>query len=59
IESGHYVPLGKGGRHTPDNATLMLRDSNRLQADLTLDELLSIMAGILDRQGYYQTHSRK
>jgi hypothetical protein len=59
VESGHYIPLGKGGRHTPDNATLMLRDSNRLQADLTLDELLEIMAGILERQGYYKAHSRK
>jgi hypothetical protein len=59
VESGHYVPLGKGGRHTPDNATLMLRDSNRLQADLTIDELLEIMAGILERQGYYKTHSRE
>jgi len=57
IESGHYIPLGKGGRHTPDNATLMLRDSNRLQADLSLDELLEIMAGILERQGYYRTRS--
>ena len=59
IESGHYVPLGKGGRHTPDNATLMLRDSNRLQADLTVDELLGIMAAILERQDYYRTQSRK
>jgi hypothetical protein len=59
VESGHYVPLGRGGRHTPDNATLMLRDSNRLQSDLTLDELLNIMDGILTRQGYYKTHSRE
>jgi len=59
LESGHYVPLGKGGRHTPDNATLMLRDSNRLQADLTVNELLEIMAGILERQDYYKSHSRK
>lgn len=59
VESGHLVPLGRGGRHTPDNATLMLRASNRLQADLTLEELLEIMAGILERQGYYKTHSPK
>jgi hypothetical protein len=59
LESGHYIPLGKGGKHTPDNATLMLRDSNRLQADLTVKELLDIMAGILERQDYYKTHSRK
>lgn len=59
LESGHYIPLGKGGKHTPDNATLMLRDSNRLQADLTVNELLDIMAGILKRQDYYKTHSRK
>ncbi len=59
LESGHYIPLGKGGKHTPDNSTLMLRDSNRLQADLTVNELLDIMAGILERQDYYKTHSRK
>lgn len=59
LESGHYVPLGKGGKHTPDNATLMLRDSNRLQADLTVNELLDIMAGILERHDYYKTHLRK
>jgi len=59
IESGHLVPFGRGGRHTPDNATLMLRDSNRLQADLTLDEMLKVMAGILERQEYYSSTSRK
>lgn len=59
VESGHYVPFGKGGRHTPDNATLMLKVSNRLQADLTVDELLQTMAGILERQGYLNTRLGK
>ncbi len=27
--------------------------------DLTINELLDIMAGILERQDYYKTHSRK
>ena len=57
VESGHLVPLGRGGKHAPDNATLMLRDSNRLQADLPLSELLELMAGILERQGYLETRS--
>jgi hypothetical protein len=59
IESGHLVPLGRGGKHAPDNATLMLRDSNRLQADLPLDELLELMAGILERHGYHTARSRE
>jgi hypothetical protein len=59
VESGHLVPLGRGGKHTPDNATLMLRDSNRLQADLALDQLLDLMAGILERQGYAVIRSEK
>ncbi len=42
LESGHYIPLGKGGKHTPDNATLMLRDSNRLQADLVTAQPISL-----------------
>lgn len=59
IESGHFVPLDRGGRHTPDNATLMLRDSNRLQADLTMDELLEVMTEILKRHGYQVSRSSK
>jgi hypothetical protein len=52
MESGHFIPLGRGGRHTPDNATLMLKESNRLQADLTIGELLEVMTEILRRHGY-------
>jgi hypothetical protein len=59
IESGHIVPLGRDGRHTPDNATLMLRDSNRLQADLTVAELLEVMTGILTKHGYQVSQSVK
>jgi hypothetical protein len=49
------VPLGRGGTHTPSNATLMLRISNRLQADLTVEELLEVMAQILSKHGYKVT----
>ncbi|MDX1917175.1 MAG: hypothetical protein SFT68_04240 [Rickettsiaceae bacterium] len=57
LESGHILPLGRGGKHTPDNATLMLKDSNRIQADLTRNELLDLMANILRRHGYQVIHS--
>jgi hypothetical protein len=52
LESGHINPHGRGGRHTYNNATLMLRDSNRQQADLTIDECLENMAIILKNHGY-------
>jgi len=54
IQSGHLVPLDRGGRHEPDNAFLMLKDSNDLQGSLTLDELLALMQRILERH-----HARK
>lgn len=56
LESGHVLPLGRGGKHTPDNATLMLKYSNRIQTDLTVDELLEMMADILRRHGYGVQH---
>lgn len=55
IQSGHFVPLNRGGRHEPRNAFLMLARSNQLQGDLTVDELLSLMEAILTRHGRIRT----
>jgi len=57
VESGHIIPLGSEldgvrGRHNVQNATLMLRDSNRIQADMTVPELMQMFEGILRRHGY-------
>ncbi|MBN1461114.1 MAG: hypothetical protein JXA57_16425 [Armatimonadetes bacterium] len=49
IQSGHYVPLDRGGRHEPKNAFLMLAQSNQLQGNLTVSELLQLMRDILAR----------
>ena len=35
VQSGHYIPLARGGRHTYDNTFLMLSRSNAMQSDLT------------------------
>lgn len=49
VESGHLIPLDRGGRHTPSNSFLMIIGSNRLQGNLTIDELLSLMNRIVER----------
>lgn len=49
IQSGHLIPLDRGGRHEPSNAFLMLARSNQLQGNLTLDELLALLQRILQR----------
>lgn len=49
FESGHLVPLDRGGRHDPENTFLMLKTSNDLQGNLTVDELLDFMRAILER----------
>ena len=49
IQSGHLVPLDRGGKHEPTNAFLMLPISNQLQGNLTLAELLTLMRQILAR----------
>ena len=49
IQSGHLIPLDRGGKHEPRNAFLMLARSNQLQGNLTLDELLALMETILAR----------
>lgn len=52
IESGHLVPHGRKGRHEPGNATLMLKSSNRLQGDKTVDETMALLKRILESNGY-------
>ena len=49
IQSGHYVPLDRGGRHEPSNAFLMLARSNQLQGNLRVDELIELMDRIVVR----------
>lgn len=49
IQSGHLVPLDRGGRHEPQNAFLMLARSNQLQGNLTLAELIKLMEEIVTK----------
>lgn len=49
VQSGHLIPLDRGGRHKPDNGFLMLARSNQIQGNQTLDELLQLMARILEK----------
>lgn len=57
ITSGHLTPLDRGGRHHPANTSLMLKESNDLQGNLTLDELLDKIHEILQRHGRIPTTS--
>jgi len=49
IQSGHLVPLDRGGKHEPKNAFLMLARSNQLQGNLTVSELIELMDEIVTR----------
>lgn len=51
ITSGHIVPLDRDGRHTPSNTSLLLKASNDLQGNNTVEELLALIHGILTRHG--------
>lgn len=51
ITSGHIVPLDRGGRHVPQNTSLILKTSNDLQGNHTIDELLQLIEDILRRHG--------
>ncbi len=51
ITSGHMVPLDRKGRHVPENTSLILKLSNDLQGNNTIDELLQLIRGILSRHG--------
>ncbi len=48
VTSGHLVPLDRGGRHQPHNTFLTLKESNDLQGNLTLDELLESIYYIVE-----------
>lgn len=49
VQSGHFVPLDRGGRTEPSNAFLMLARSNQLQGNLTFDELIALMTDIVTK----------
>lgn len=49
IQSGHLIPLNRGGKHKPDNAFLVLARSNQLQGNLTLEELINLMKNIVQK----------
>lgn len=50
VQSGHYIPLARGGRHEYANTFLMLQRSNSLQGDLTFEELIAFLDDILTKQ---------
>lgn len=52
IQSGHLIPLDRGGKHTPQNTFLMLERSNQIQGNQTLDELLELMTRVI--KGYHE-----
>ncbi|MDP4114550.1 MAG: hypothetical protein Q8903_00360 [Bacteroidota bacterium] len=56
IQSGHYNPLDRGGRHIPSNTFLMLARSNQLQGNLTVEELLDVIRGIINRHSQINLH---
>jgi hypothetical protein len=49
VTSGHMHPLDRGGRHVPENTSLLLESSNNLQGNNTMEELLDLMDSILRR----------
>ena len=52
ITSGHFIPLSRGvGLHNIGNTFLQSKKSNDLQSDNTLEELLAMISGVLDRHG--------
>jgi hypothetical protein len=56
VQSGHLVPLDRGGRHIPSNTFLMLARSNQIQGNQTLDELITLMNEIVQR---HENNKRK
>jgi len=56
IQSGHLHPLDRGGKHEPKNAFLMLHRSNQLQGNLTVEELITLMAEIVKRHAEHHKH---
>ena len=54
ITSGHLFPLDRGGKHEPSNTFLMTRESNMLQGNNTLPELLEMIEGISKRHKQFK-----
>ena len=52
INSGHLVPLDRGGRHVPENAFLMLHRSNQMQGNMSVKELIELMVQIVQRHAH-------
>lgn len=59
ITSGHLIPLDRKGRHVPSNAYLMLKESNSLQGNLTMDELIELMRNIVKRHDTREVRGRR
>lgn len=51
IQSGHLLPLDRGGRHEPTNTYLMTARSNAIQGNMTVDELMEYIEDILRKHG--------
>ena len=49
LQSGHLIPLDRGGEHKPSNTFLMLHRSNQIQGNMTLKELVELMSKIVDK----------
>ena len=49
FELGHFIPFSQGGRHTLENVFLQTLQSNRIQGDNTLDELIEWAYLFLER----------
>ena len=50
FQVGHLTPLKRGGRHTAKNVAWVTQDGNRIQGDLTLDEVQKILDDIYIRR---------
>lgn len=58
VQSGHLIPLDRGGRHEPMNTFLMLARSNQLQGNLTLAELIELLEHIVQAHREGQSFKR-
>ena len=50
FQVGHLTPLKRGGRHTANNVAWVTQDGNRIQGDLTLEEVQKILEDIYIRR---------
>lgn len=47
IQSGHLIPLDRGGKHKLNNTFLMLKRSNIIQGNLKINEVVNLMDKIV------------